>query len=157
MEVKILEQRNDTWELFMGINPILKLGQIALATNISTIKVGDGVSKYSDLITSSQYGDLVSIPLYAGTLNFSINKALYFKAVLTANVIITAYDIISGQEGTIHLEQDVTGGRTMTWDSAFKFINTDTSVTTAGEVNVYGYKVYSATSIVMTYMGHFTA
>ena len=50
MEIKILEQRNDTLANWVGLNPILKKGQLGICAENSSIKVGDGVARYNDLV-----------------------------------------------------------------------------------------------------------
>ena len=50
------------------------------------------------------------------------------------------------------LTQDATGTRTLTLGTSWTFINTDSTTTTAGDINVYRYTVIDDTHLFLEYL-----
>jgi len=57
-----------------------------------------------------------------------------------------------GQSGMFFIEQDSTGGHTVTWDTDYYFLQAYTPDTAASKVNVYSYTIIT-NKIIMSYAG----
>ena len=155
---KVIQVKSDYYIAWKSANTIIPYYQLVHDNTHGVLKLGDGSSNFLTLPPINRGINFFELTSTTNATDISFSDAMQFKLALTENTTISLPTNINlGQEGTIMIEQDVTGGRTIAWNSVFKFINIDSTVTTAGEVNVYSYTVYSATSIALTYMGHFTA
>ena len=98
--------------------------------------------------TAPQRGGVVSVGSSASiTLNFSTGNN--FATTLNVSATLTPANQTAGQHGVYVITQDGTGGRTMAFDSVFKFPGgiAPSLTTTAGAVDVLVYYVESATRI----------
>lgn len=147
----------------------------SLATDaVTTAKIIDGAVTYpkvnsAALSTASEFrSDTASkiLPVatvwdaaeyvttsYASTVTLDFNAGFNFYISLTGNITLAnPTNTKPGQSGIILLQQDGTGGRTITLGSNFKFANgvTPTFDTVATRVNVIAYTVYTSSFIVAT-------
>lgn len=107
----------------------------------------------NNVFTAAQRGEINTLTYSANiTPDFALSNR--YKCVLTGNTVIeNPTNLVVGQGGVIYIEQDVTGSRTTTWGTYWKFANTYTEDTSASKVNIFGYEVYSSTQIVINFLG----
>lgn len=147
----------------------------SLATDaVTTAKIADGTVTYpkvssTALATAADFrSDTASkvLPVatvwdaaeyvttsYASTVTLDFSTGFNFYILLTGNITLAnPTNTKPGQSGIILLQQDGTGGRTITLGSNFKFANgvTPTYDTVSTRVNVIAYTVYTSSFIVAT-------
>jgi len=84
----------------------------------------------------SEYQDLYNV---SGTVELEpIQPITTFHVIANGNVTFSVTDLDNGEEVTLVLEQDATGGRTFTFSTEFKFPGgtVPTLTTTAGAIDV---------------------
>lgn len=101
--------------------------------------------------TKAQRAAVLAVP-YAASVRFTPDASNHFSIALTGNIVMdNPTGLVAGQEGTITLTQDATGGRTVAWGTYFKWVGgtAPTYVTTANSKSTYVYHVVSSTEIIV--------
>lgn len=91
----------------------------------------------------------------AATITVNLATALNFTVTLGGNRSVDApSNPVAGQSGTIEIHQDATGGRTLAWNTAWKWEGGAPALSTAANaVDHVGYLVESNGSTVVAWMG----
>lgn len=106
--------------------------------------------------TAAQRGNRnqLSINVTTGYTAPDFSASNRFEAVLIRDIDVgTPTNLVANQGGVFYFTQDGVGGHSINWGSVYKFMNTDTSLKAANDIQVYSYEVFDATHIVMTYVG----
>jgi hypothetical protein len=101
-------------------------------------------------ITKSARAHIVSLTDVSASIAIDFNTAQNFALQLVGNrTLENPSNCAAGQTGSIFLQQDVSGGRTMSFGSNWKFSNGEapTLTTTASAVDRLDYIVYTSTAI----------
>jgi len=114
----------------------------------SKASVGD-----NNTFTAAQRGQISTLG-FSSKISPGFNVSNRYKVILTdITVIENPTNLTEGQGGIIYIEQDGTGGHTVTWGTNWNFMVAPVEDTNASKVNIYAYEVYSSTQIVASYLG----
>ena len=127
-----------------------KLTTIEESAEVNTVEISE-----NNVFTVAQRGQ-IEVLAYSASIVPDLSLSNRYKCVLTGDAQIeNPTNIEDAQGGLIYLEQDVTGGHAVTWGTYWKFLEVPVEDTAGLKVNVYAYEVYSATQIVVSYIGAF--
>lgn len=110
----------------------------------------------TNLFQKQAYTALVTVT-YATTVSLDFTQGSKFQLTLAGNSTIIPVGHQPGQGGIIYLLQDGTGGRTVAWDSQFKFpaSTAPTLTTTSSAVDSVPFEVRTSTAIAAAFVGDF--
>ena len=132
------------------------VGGLAVLTAVpATVKFTNITYKdENNIFTVAQTGDKNTFEPVTGTLDIDFATSNRFESTIIANTTINLpSNLVANQGGVIYIIQGGSGSYTLTWNAVFKPMNTDTSTGDVGDVQVYSYEVYSATKIILNYVG----
>lgn len=91
---------------------------------------------------------------YASTVALDFSTFFNARITLTGNITFNApTNLKPGQTGFLKITQDPTGSRTASWNSAFKFVNSDKTLsTTANAVDYVSYHVVDSSTVLCVLM-----
>ena len=105
-----------------------------------------------NIFTKAQRGNRTTLS-YSPSVTPDFSSSNRFEISLTGDVTIeNPSNLGANQSGMIYVEQDNTGGRTVTWGNQFKPTSTFSEDTSPYKVAVYSYEVYSTSQIVITHV-----
>lgn len=138
----------------------LKANVADLESKIDSNRIGVTVQGYdantvkknvSNTFTAAQRADVGAVA-YAASVTLDLNGHNHFSMTMTGNTVIAnPTNLIAGQEGTITLVQDATGGRIVAWGTYFKWVGgtAPTYVTASNSKSTFVYHVVSPTEIIV--------
>lgn len=122
------------------------------ALTVSDLPAAVAETDVNQTWSKAQRGAVTSVA-YATTIALDLSLSNNFETTLTGNTTMgLPTNIVVGQSGMIKVTQDATGGRTMAFNSVFKFAGGTAPVlsTAANAVDELCYYVDSASRIVIT-------
>lgn len=152
--VALLSGKSDTTHNHSGVyepadGTILKESDIG--TLVQAYNANNAVTNTAQTFSGAQRGSVTAIT-YGATITPDFSANNHFSCTLTGNVIVAnPTNMVVGQQGSITLVQDGTGGRTVAWGNYFKWVGgtAPTYVTTANSKSTYEYQVVSSTEIII--------
>lgn len=131
------------------LNPATENGNVLLAGNNAF--TGSNTHAGTETFSGPTINTYVAL-VDAGTIAWDMSAGTNFKVTITANRIFGApTNLVEGQEGSLLVIQDATGGRTLTWNAAYKFPNNnDEKPSPETEASsLYRYFVRGATDVII--------
>ena len=138
--------------------------QAAMSGYLATSAIGTTVQSYdadtaktdvAQTFTAAQRGAYVTLT-DAATIATDLSLGNQFQVTLGGNRTLGApTNVVAGQSGVIRVVQDGSGGRTLAYNSVFKFPGgtAPTLTTTANAVDLLAYHVESTTRIAVRFIG----
>ena len=129
------------------------------ASKASTAEILDGTAnKYVD--PAGIDSALAPVTLTdAASIAWDMDTGRNFEVTLTDNRTMAApSNITAGRSGVLRVTQDGTGSRTLTWNSAFEFVDgtAPTLSTTAGETDTFSYFCPDGSTVQIAHIGVFS-
>lgn len=121
----------------------------------STLAVAGATTLSDQLTVSKAAKGVVTTVSYSGSITLDFSAANVFMiGTLTGNLTLAnPSNLAAGQGGTIRIQQDATGGRTLTLGNQFKTIGT--FATSSNAINVVAYQVFQGGEILAVINGGF--
>lgn len=139
------------------VTEVAKTNESTLSTLATTYQpIDSATAKYDETTTwQMAFKESLYTETYAATVAFDMDDSNHFAVTLTGNITLgnptnTADDEI--QQGLIILTQDATGGRTLTLDTSWVLVGTDSTDTAADKVNIYKYTVIDSTTVLYEFV-----
>lgn len=123
----------------------------AIGVSVQGYDVNTAKTNANQTFTKAQRAAVGTVA-YAASVTLDLSANNHFAIALTGNITVAnPTNLVAGQEGTITLTQDATGGRTVAWGTNFKWVGgtAPTYVTTANSKSTYVYHVVSSTEIIV--------
>lgn len=99
----------------------IEINAMVGAATVSEVRAGTVTNKYispSVALAANAYVSLVDAPI----ININLQSGINFEIILQGNrAIANPTNQIAGQGGLIVIQQDATGGRTLSWGNAYVF------------------------------------
>jgi hypothetical protein len=105
---------------------------------------GSVYANVSNLIVSNSSSQSIGTLTYGATITPDFSQYNNWTVTLTGNATLAnAINLLPGQSGVIFVKQDSTGGRTLSYGSAWKFLNSvaPTLTTSANSTDILVYTV----------------
>jgi hypothetical protein len=154
MELRFSNSTNANWQIQSIENGV---SYRPLALNPDGGNVGIGTASAAGRLTVagntiSPYASLTD----AATVTVDLSLSNNFQVTLGGNQVLGApTNVTAGQSGVIRVVQDATGGRTLSYNTTWKFAGgtIPTLTTTANAIDLLAYHVESATRIAVRFVG----
>ncbi len=124
-------------------------------TRYQAYNVNNAVTDVAQTFTKAQRGAYVTLT-DAATIATDLSLSNQFQVTLGGSRTLGApTNVVAGQSGVIRVVQDGSGGRTLAYNSVFKFPGgtAPTLTTTANAVDLLAYHVESTTRIAVRFIG----
>jgi hypothetical protein len=127
----------------------------AIGTTVQAYNANNAVTDTAQTFTKAQRGAYVTLT-DAATIATDLSLGNQFQVVLGGSRTLGApTNVVAGQSGVIRVVQDGSGGRTLAFNSVFKFPGgtAPTLTTTANAVDLLAYHCESTTRIAVRFIG----
>jgi len=131
------------------------LATSAIGVSVQAYNANNAVTDVAQTFTKAQRGAYVTLT-DAATIATDLSLSNQFQVTLGGNRTLGApTNVVAGQSGVIRVVQDGSGGRTLAYNSVFKFPGgtAPTLTTTANAVDLLAYHVESTTRIAVRFIG----